>query len=440
MGPNVMSHTRTLAVAIVSALIGAGIAVIAYNPGLRLSPVAEAAATGVTKEFFLNMEEKDFDMGNGVWHAWTFNGTVPGPTIEANQGDHIRVHVHNAMNITHSLHTHLSPYSLENDGSQLNIITGIGGMAMIPAGGDYVYDFQATVPGLLYYHCHSADGGYTIHEHIAQGLYGAILIHATGEVPVRDEVVFMSERGFNVSSPDTPFYIMNGKGIPGGEHTLETIFMAQGVPGIVAQLNKTVPIISGRVGEAIRINVVNMGDMIHSFHMHGMTAYQDDGRPTPAQVLGLVPGEAARLTITPTEPGLWLFHCHVVSHADGGMIGVFIVQPRTGSLDLPPAATGNATLPTTGSSMSGMDMGDGTSVTAGKGSSGELSFAPAKLTATSGTSITFKNSGQIPHTFTIKALGLDTGEVTPGATKMVSLANVKSGTYEYICNLPGHAD
>ena len=260
-------------------------------------------------------------MGNGVtWHAWTFNGTIPGPTIVATQGDRVRVHVHNSMDLTHSFHSHLSPYSLENDGSQLNVISGIGGMAMIPPGGDYTYDFLATVPGLLYYHCHSADGGHTIHEHMAQGLYGAILVKQPEEPPIHDEVVFMGERGFDVSGPDAPYYVMNGKGLPGGEHALEAVFAEQGLAGVVGQLGATVPLVSGRVGEPIRLNVVNIGDVVHSFHLHGMTAYLDDGRPVPAQVLGLVPGEADRLTITPTSPGLWLFHCHVVSHADGGMI------------------------------------------------------------------------------------------------------------------------
>lgn len=291
---------------------------------------ADAGPNPVERYYEFDIVGKDIDMGGGaVWHAWTFNGTVPGPTITATVGDVITVKVTNTLDIVHSLHTHLSPYSLPNDGSQLNTITGIGGMAMIPPGESYTYSFLANIPGVFYYHCHSADGGHTISQHIAQGLYGAILVRAAEEPQIREEVLFMAERGFDVSG-NAPFYIMNGRGLPGGEHHLEEIFKAEGVQGVAAQFGKTLPAIQGKVGEPIRLAVVNIGDQIHSFHMHAMTAYSVDmnpGRPVPAQVVGLVPGEADRVVFTPTQEGIWLFHCHVVSHADAGMIGVFVVGP-----------------------------------------------------------------------------------------------------------------
>lgn len=290
---------------------------------------AQAATGPQVREFNLDIEAADLDMGDGAtWHAWTFNGTVPGPTLMANVGDIIRVTVNNKMDLMHSFHTHLSPYGLESDGSQLNIITGTGYMAMIHPGDSYTYEFVATIPGLFYYHCHSADGDLSISAHMAQGLYGAIIIKGPEEIPVRDETVFMAERGFDADD-GAPYYIMNGHGLPGGEHKLEEIFAEGGVEAVVAQFGKTLPVITGRVGEPVRLSVVNIGDQIHSFHMHAMTAYyvdHDKGEPVPAQVLGLLPGEADRILITPTEPGVWLFHCHVVSHADAGMIGVFVVE------------------------------------------------------------------------------------------------------------------
>ncbi len=292
---------------------------------------AHAALTPQVREFDLEIKGADIAMGpDAVWHAWTFNGTVPGPTLTANVGDVLRVTVTNKMDVMHSFHTHLSPYGLESDGSQLNIIMGTGYMAMIHPGASYTYEFVATLPGLFYYHCHSADGGHTISEHMAQGLYGAIIIKGPEEVPVRDEVLFMGERGFDATD-GAPFFVMNGLGLPGGEHKLEEIFADGGVGAVAAQFGKTLPIISGKVGEPLRLSVVNIGDMIHSFHLHAMTAYyvdHDKGEPVPAQVLGLIPGEADRILITPTEPGVWLFHCHVVSHADAGMIGVFVVEER----------------------------------------------------------------------------------------------------------------
>ena len=311
-------------------LLGVGISTAYVNRDL-LTPWSSVGAAGEpqVREFFMDIKPADVDYGTGVWHAWTYNGTVPGPTLTANVGDVIRVTVRNTMNLTHSFHTHLSPYALESDGSQLNAITGIGGMAMIPPGGSYTYSYRANEPGVFYYHCHSADGGKPISAHMAQGLYGAILIKAPEEVPIRDEVVFMAERGFD-DDGDTPFYIMNGLGIPGGEHALEELHHKGGVDAVTAQFGKTVPVIKAKVGEPIRLNVVNIGDMMHSFHTHAMTMYyvdHDGGQAVPAQVLGLLPGEADRVQITPNQPGVWLFHCHVVSHADGGMIGVLVVEP-----------------------------------------------------------------------------------------------------------------
>ncbi len=329
--PDPRSVTRST-LAIVAAV---AFAVGAFAPGIikgivEDNPLSAAAAEGPrVRDFELRIQAADIEMGEGaVWRAWTFNGTVPGPTLTVNVGDILRVTVRNTLGMMHSFHTHLSPYGLESDGSQLNIITGTGYMAMIPPGGTYTYEFVATVPGLFYYHCHSADGGHTISQHMAQGLYGAILVKGPEEVPVRDEVLFMAERGFDADD-GAPYFIMNGHGLPGGEHRLEEIFAEDGIEGVVAQFGKTLPVITGKVGEPIRLSVVNIGDMIHSFHMHAMTAYyvdHDKGEPVPAQVLGLVPGEADRILLTPTEPGVWLFHCHVVSHADAGMIGVFVVE------------------------------------------------------------------------------------------------------------------
>lgn len=322
--------SRTTVLMIASALVGAT-AVGVYNNWDLLSPVddANAAATPRVREFDFDIRPTDIDMGGGAtWHAWTYNGTVPGPTLTATVGDIIRVTVHNKHDITHSLHTHLSPYSLENDGSQLNTISGIGGMAMIPPGESYTYTFDASIPGLFYYHCHSADGGKAISQHIAQGLYGAITVKAKEEAPIRDEYIFMAERGFD-SEGDAPYWIMNGHGMPGGEAALEHLFHEKGAGAVLAALGPVVPTMKAKLGEPIRLNVVNIGDAVHSFHLHAFTAYtvdHDANQPLPAQVLGLVPGEADRLVVVPTQPGLWLYHCHVVSHADGGMIGVMIVE------------------------------------------------------------------------------------------------------------------
>ncbi len=79
----------------------------------------------------------------------------------------------------------------------------------------------------------------------------------------------------------------------------------------------------------MRVSVINIGDQIHSFHAHNVNHISEQampGRIWPANVLPLVPAAADTLRFTFTKPGLWLFHCHVVAHADAGMIGLFVIE------------------------------------------------------------------------------------------------------------------
>jgi len=291
------------------------------------------------REYNLEIVPADIDYGNGnVWHAWTYKlaedavGTVPGPTLHVNVGEKLVVNVVNKLDIVHSFHSHFSNYDMESDGSQLNTISGIGAGAMIPPGESWTYEFEPSEEGILYYHCHSADGGRHITEHIHQGLYGGIVVHDPEGPPVRDEVLFMSEIGFDTEGDSLPPYIMNGMGLPGGEHALEQVFLESGIEAVAAQFNKTVPLFESKVGEEMRFHVINIGDVIHSFHAHNVKHISMgtlNGEQWAGNLLPLVPGQADTLSLTFTKPGLWLFHCHVVAHADAGMIGVFSVAEDT---------------------------------------------------------------------------------------------------------------
>ena len=322
--------------AILAFLIVAPIAAVAGTlAALALRDGGQAEAQTV-REYTLEVVPADIDYGGGnVWHAWTYKladapaGTVPGPTLRVTAGEKLRVHVKNKLDVVHSFHTHLSNYDIESDGSQINIISDKGAGAMIPPGGEWTYEFEPTEPGIFYYHCHSADGGLTIAQHKNQGLYGAIIVKTPDEPAVREEVIFMSEIGHETEGENIPPFIMNGMGLPGGEHTLEKAFLEGGFDAVAAQLNKTVPAISAKTGEEMRVSVINIGDQIHSFHAHSVNHISEQampGRMWPANLLPLIPGAADTLRFTFTKPGLWLFHCHVVSHADAGMIGVFVIE------------------------------------------------------------------------------------------------------------------
>ena len=281
------------------------------------------------QEYALEIVPTDIDKGDGgVWHAWTFNGTVPGPTLKVRVGEMLRVTVINRHDMVHSFHTHLDGYSFKNDGSQANYLTGEGVDGMIPPGGEYTWEFIPLTPGIYYYHTHSADQGFTPAEIVAQGLYGAIIVADPQEPPMREEVLFMGEIGHDTEGRVSPF-IMNGLGLPGGEVRLQEIFHEDGFAEVTRRFNKSFPAIKAKVNEPFKLHVINIGNLEHSLYIHSATVVSLgvlDGRPWPARVLPLVQGAADTLLVNFTNPGLWLFHCHVEPHADKGMIGLFLVE------------------------------------------------------------------------------------------------------------------
>lgn len=292
---------------------------------------------GLTKEseaetvhnYTLEIMPKDIEYGNGaVWHAWTFNGTVPGPTLNVKAGELLRVTVINRHDMVHSFHSHLDGYSFENDGSQANIVTGVGEHGILAPGAQHTWEFRPPTPGIYYYHTHSSDKGFSPAQVVRQGLYGAIVVQDPTEPPIREEVLFMGEIGHDTEGRVAPF-IMNGMGIPGGEVELENIYHQEGFLGLTQQFDKTIPLFRAKVGETIRLHVINIGDLQHSLYIHSATVVSEGvlgGRPWPARVLPLVPGSADTLLVTFDNPGLWLFHCHVETHADAGMLGLFEVE------------------------------------------------------------------------------------------------------------------
>jgi FtsP/CotA-like multicopper oxidase with cupredoxin domain len=288
------------------------------------SQIAEAEEQPV-KEYTLIIEQTDIQISDtAVWHAWTYNGTVPAPTLMVNQGDLLRVRVINNHDVTHSFHAHMSDYDPKHDGSPVNVITGVGAGSMIPPGGEWTYEYNVNTWGTTFFHDHAGSEGLGIKDHILQGLYGNIIIERNP--PVMAEVGHDVER---IAEGPKPYYIMNGKGMPGGEKALEEIFAEQGLDGVVAQFNYTLPVYKAKVGETVEFSVTNLGDQIHSFHLHGnkmISSTNERGSTITSQTFPLVQGTLESFIIKPDKPAVWLFHCHVVSHADAGMIGLFIVE------------------------------------------------------------------------------------------------------------------
>jgi hypothetical protein len=122
-----------------------------------------------------------------LYNAWTFNNTIPGPTMRMTEGDHVQITVYNSNSSTHahSLHMH-SIHSGAMDG-----MTGPAGT--IPPGGHFTYSFVASPYGVYPYHCHVEP----VRTHLNHGLYGAMIIDpVTSREPAKEMMMMLN--GYNL--------------------------------------------------------------------------------------------------------------------------------------------------------------------------------------------------------------------------------------------------
>lgn len=128
--------------------------------------------------------EKIGELADGTkYNFWTFNGTVPGAFIRCRVGDDIELHMKNNENSTVS-------HNID-----LHAVNGPGGGAEATAtapGKEKVFNFKATNPGLYVYHCATAP----VPEHIANGMYGLILVEPEGGLPKVDKEFYIMQGDF----------------------------------------------------------------------------------------------------------------------------------------------------------------------------------------------------------------------------------------------------
>ena len=261
--------------------------------------------TGQTIRDFTIIAEDDKiqEISPGVFYnVWTFNGTVPGPTIRATEGDLVRIHFINNGSKSHTMHFH-GIHKAEMDG----VFEIVG-----PGGGQFTYEFEAGPVGVHPYHCHVMP----LEEHISHGLYGVFIVDPKEGRPAADEMV-MVLNGFDTDfDTDNNFYAVNT--IP---------FYYQHHP------------IQIKTNKLIRIYVVNMVefDPINNFHLHGnLFHYYPTGTDTVpstfTDMITLSQTERGIMEFQYSYPGKYLFHAHKVEFSEKGWTGLFLVQNPEDSL------------------------------------------------------------------------------------------------------------
>lgn len=246
------------------------------------------------REYQIVASSKTITIAPGVtFPAWTYNGRVPGPTIRCTEGDRIRVTFINGDTHPHSIHFH-GIHSAAMDG-----------IAPIPPGGQFVYEFDAEPFGLHLYHCHTTP----IRRHIHKGLYGAFIIDPpTPRPPAKELVMVMNAFDTNFDG-ENEFYMVNSMAFHYAKHPI--------------------PI---KLGELVRIYLVNITefDLINSFHLHAnfFDVYRTGMRLEPHErtdTIMLAQGERHILEFRYTLPGRYMFHAHVSEFTELGWMGFFEV-------------------------------------------------------------------------------------------------------------------
>ena len=250
------------------------------------------------REFTIIAEDtKVMEISPGVFfNVWTYNGTVPGPTIRATEGDLLRVKFINNGEKPHTIHFH-GIHPAEMDG----VFEMVG-----PGGGQFTYEFIAGPVGVHMYHCHVMP----VEEHIARGLYGVYIVDPKEGKPPADEMV-MVLNGF-----DTDFDTENNS------------YAANSVPFYYQnnpiQINKD---------ELIRVYVINIleFDQINNLHMHGnlFDYYPTGTYRVPSaytDMITLSQGERGIMEFKYGYPGKYLFHAHKVEFSEKGWVGIFLVK------------------------------------------------------------------------------------------------------------------
>jgi nitrite reductase (NO-forming) len=247
---------------------------------------------GVTRTFDLPVTERQVPVADGVVvDAWTYAGTAPGPILRATVGDTLRLRMANRTSHAHNLHLHGSHHP------------SMDGWEPIPPGQEFTYEVEAGPVGLHPYHCHTSP----LAEHVARGLYGALIVDPPGGRPPAHEVVLVLG-GWDVD----------------GDGRIE-VACWNGIAGGFATHPIKVP-----VGAPVRCYLVNMLEYepVGSFHLHAQTfdVFRSGTSLTPDEhtdTITLGQGERAILEFALPHPGRYMFHPHQHRLADMGAMGWF---------------------------------------------------------------------------------------------------------------------
>ena len=275
-----------------------------YNPVRTLNgwTLPYKMKNGV-KEFHLVAEEVEHEFAPGSKaKCWGYNGTTPGPTIEAVEGDRVRILVTNNLKEHTTIHWHglLLPSGMD----------GVGGLnqPQIKPGETFAYEFTLKQHGSHMYHPHADEM-----TQMAVGMMGMFIIHPKNgeEVPV---------------DRDYCFVLHNWSMHPGTYRPDPSILQDFDLWTMNSKVFPVIDPVVARTGERVRVRMANLSMWNHPIHMHGVQYWvtgSDGGRwpksrwrPETTEIVGV--GQIRDIEFI-AVPGDWAFHCHMAHHTMNAM-------------------------------------------------------------------------------------------------------------------------
>lgn len=401
----------------------------------------------------LEAVEQKQEIAPGVTYTtWSFNGTVPGPMIRVRVGDTVEVHLKNSGTMAHNIDLHA-----------VNGPGGGAGATTVNPGEEKSFTFKAKAAGLFVYHCASG----VVADHIANGMYGAILVEPTGGLDKVDKEFYVGQ---------SEFYTTGATGAQGDQSLDFNKLLAETPTYVVFNGNAQSLIgdkaLKANVGDNVRIFFVDGGpNLISSFHVIGEIFDKAwnygtlESSPLQSVQTILVPSGGATIVQFQIDvPGDYKLVDHSISrvslgavgtlHADGPAnpdvfdagaagaaasshdMGVMTPTPAT-PMPAPTASSAAASSPTASSPSNAAAL----TLT-------DNAFSQRAITVAAGTKVTFQlsNQGKVPHNMQIapadgnfdskSTVNSSPELIYPGTTATLTwTAPATPGTYQFRCEV-----
>jgi FtsP/CotA-like multicopper oxidase with cupredoxin domain len=339
---------------------------VEYLTHFNCGHISKDESGKTVRQFTLIVEENQkipITYEGHIFEGWTFNGTIPGPTIRVTEGDLVRIRVINSNENTHAHSLYSQPtHYVKNNAFTM---TGQPGGTISP-GRSFTYEFVAGPYGVYPYYCHVEP----MADHINRGLYGMMIIDPKEPRPRMTEMAMLlngydldldlegpitlppvdsidgvetnmplNSSSNNNTNAGTNMSNMNDGSVPSipesgnsksasREKRVNEIYTVNG-KAFDYMMN---PIVL-HTGELYRVYIVNMleFDSVNSIHVHGaMFDYYSAGTNKTADyltdIVTLTNGDRGIMEFTYDYPGTYMFHAHQTLFTDLGWMGLFDVR------------------------------------------------------------------------------------------------------------------